>query len=109
MQANDVLRAVCGARPYAQASLPEEMSFFSLDQDDVIISTVKKAEDEDGVVIRVYNISAHERDVKLKAFRGFTRANRTNLIEQIGESVPANDGTLRSTIGKFSIETFLVQ
>jgi alpha-mannosidase len=108
MQANEELRAVCGARPYAHASLPEEMSFFSVDQDDVIISTVKKAEDDDRIVIRAYNISAHDQEVQLKGFRKFSRAGRTNLIEQGIDPLSASDGTLHSRLGKYSIETFLV-
>ena len=50
-QANEKLMVITGVRQYRDASLPEEMSFFSLkgETDTSVISAVKKAEDGNAV------------------------------------------------------------
>jgi alpha-mannosidase len=109
MEANEKLRAVFQPEPYAEASLPEELSFFSLDQDNLLISTVKKSEDEDVAVIRVYNISGKETEVRIKGFKNFSEAGKLNLIEEQISPVPVQDGCILQKIGKFAIETYSVK
>ena len=109
MEANEKLRSVWMPKPYVTASLPEELSFFSTNIDSVIISTVKKAEDDNNTVIRVYNISGKETEVKLKSFNKFTKAFKTNLIEEPINTIIIEDNCIHQTIGKYSIETFNVK
>ena len=109
MEANEKLRAVFQPEPYADASLPEELSFFSVDQDNLIISTVKKSEDEDAAVIRVYNISGKETEVRIKGFKNFSQAGKLNLIEEPVSPVPVQNGSILQKIGKFAIETYSVK
>ncbi len=111
VEANEKLIAVTGSGQYADAALPEEMSFFSIDDeaDNLIISTVKKAEDEPAVIIRIYDTAGRGSDVTLKSFRRFGTAVRTNLIEETLESLPVNEDGIRFGIGKYSIETLLIR
>jgi alpha-mannosidase len=111
VEANEKLIAVTGAGQYADAALPEEMSFFSIDDeaDNLIISTVKKAEDEPAVIIRIYDTAGRGSDVTLKSFRRFGTAVRTNLIEETLEPLPVNEDGIRLGIGKYSIETLLIR
>jgi alpha-mannosidase len=109
MEANEKLRAVFQPEPYAEASLPEELSFFSVDQDNLIISTVKKSEDEDASVIRVYNISGRESEAVIKGFKNFSQAAKLNLIEEPVGPIPVQDGSILQKIGKFAIETYSVR
>jgi len=109
MEANDKLRAVFQPEPYSEASLPEELSFFSVDQDNLLISTVKKSEDEDAAVIRVYNISGKETEVRIKGFKNFSQAGKVSLIEEQVSPVPVQDGSILQKIGKFAIETYSVK
>lgn len=111
IQANEKLIAITGAGQYADAALPEEMSFFSIAQaaDNLIISTVKKAEDEPAVILRIYDTEGRGSEVTLKSFRHFGTAVRTNLIEEILEPLPADKDGIRLSIGKYSIETLLMR
>jgi alpha-mannosidase len=109
MEANEKLRAVFQPEPYAEASLPEELSFFSVDQDNLLISTVKKSEDEDAAVIRLYNISGKETEVRIKEFKNFSQAYKLNLIEEQVSPIPLQDGSFLQKIGKFAIETYSVK
>jgi alpha-mannosidase len=106
MEANEKLRVVFQPEPYADASLPEELSFFSVDQDNLLISAVKKSEDEDAAVIRVYNISGRETAVRIKGFKTFSQAAKLNLIEEQINPITVENGTILQNIGKFAIETY---
>lgn len=110
-QANEKLLVVTGAGQYADASLPEEMSFFSLagKHDNLIISTVKKAEDEDAVILRIYNADGLGSDVTVRSFRHFGTALGTNLIEEPISPLQVNEGGISLGIGKYSIETLLIR
>lgn len=108
MQANEVLRCVFNAPVYATTSLPEEMSFFSLNNPHLIISAVKKAEETDKPVIRIYNLGGMESAMTLNAFRGIGKAYHVSMNEETGGEAEVREGALRTTVGKFSIETFLL-
>jgi alpha-mannosidase len=60
---------------------PAERSFLQLDKPNVIVEAVKKAEDDDGIIIRLYE-SAHS-GVKAKLRLGFdaVAASETDLME----------------------------
>ena len=109
MEANEKLRTVFMPKPYATASLPEELSFFSTDKDNLIISTVKKAEDDNSTVIRLYNITGKETDVMIKGFKGFSNTNKSNLIEEPINVINTENGCIHQTIGKYAIETYIVK
>ncbi|MBS4205200.1 alpha-mannosidase [Lederbergia citrea] len=50
---------------YHEGSLPQKDSFISVDVDNVIVSVVKKAEDNDDLIIRAYETTNNETDVKI--------------------------------------------
>ncbi len=108
-QTNEKLKVVVDPGSYQNAVLPEQLSFFSCDNKDIVISTVKKAENESAVIIRAYNISAKEVDSKIKSFKPFFSGNRTNLIEEIQDPLHFKNGIIDCTFGKYSIEAFMVK
>ena len=87
-------------------SYPEEMSFFKISVDNVIVSTIKKAEDDDSVIVRCYSIQGVEADVEIASFAPFARAELVNMIEQEGKPIPmAGKNAVRLKVGPYSIET----
>ena len=63
IQANHPLITKVGMLPAAGASLPEEQSFFTISPENVLISTIKKGEDDNTVVIRFYDIEGRDSQV----------------------------------------------
>lgn len=110
-QSNEALMVVAGARPYAGARLPGEMSFFGLgdDNNNLIITTVKKAEDSEGVVVRLFDIEGRETEAHISAFTGIDRAARTNLVEFYPEPANVENGRVILSVGKYAIETLLLE
>ncbi len=107
-EANEKLLAVLDPAKYAGAELDESMSFLQLEGENVIVSAMKKAENTNGVVLRLYNLNEEETEVNLRFSEKFSQAWRTNLIEEKEEKLDVKDGVLRFTIGNQSIETLLL-
>jgi len=108
-EANEHLYAVVNPEQLAIAPLGESLSFLQIDAENVVVSAFKKAENEDGVIVRLYNLNEEETDVQLKFSEGFQEAWRTNLIEEKQEAMEVKDGLLSVSLGNQSIETFLLK
>ncbi len=102
---NAALLPVVGVRPAAGASLPEEMSFFSGTAPNVLISTVKKADDDDSVVIRCYELEGRDSVTRLKTFVPTPKAERVNIIEEEGRPTAIGRDGLELKVGHNAIET----
>lgn len=105
IQANHELMAVVGAKAAERMMLPAEQSFFSVSADHVIISTVKKCEDDDSVIARVYDMEGKNSLVVLRAPVKIRKAARTNIIEEEGESLRVKKGAVEFPVGHHAIET----
>ena len=63
-------------------SLPAEHSFVSVDNPNVVLTAVKKAEDADALIFRMYEWAGEPTQVKLHVPPGATTATETNLMEK---------------------------
>ena len=87
----------------------KEYSFASVNQDNVILETVKQAENGEGTVLRMYECENSRTKVTLTVPAAFAKAYSTNLLEQIEEELPITDGKVSFTIKPFEIKTILVK
>ena len=62
--------------------LPAEHSFFSVDVPNVVITAIKKAEDDDSVIVRWYEFAGKQTTVNLKLPRPAASVALVNLMEQ---------------------------
>ena len=84
-------------------------SFASVDRDNVILETVKQAEDGSGTILRLYECENARTRTVLTVPAGVTRAYSTNLMEQIEEELAVEDGKIRFTIMPYEIKTILLK
>jgi alpha-mannosidase len=103
-QSNQPLKAV-PVKPVAEASMPETMSFVSSANRNVILSTVKKCDDDGSVIVRGYDIEGMDTLAKLNFAVPFSRAELTNMIEEDGSLIPGSGTSLDLKVGHNSIET----
>jgi len=109
IQANQPLRAVVGPSPGTGAALPEEKSFFSVSSDNVLISTIKKGEDDESVVVRFYEAEGRDADLRLLSFAPITKAELVNMIEEEGRDILVQKSGLGLKIGHHAIETLKIR
>ncbi len=82
-------------------------SYTSVSPANVILETVKQAEDGDGVVMRLYESENARTKTQLTAPDGFARAYSVDLLEQVEEELPIVDGRVTFTMQPFEIKSIL--
>jgi len=107
-QANEPLIAILSPAA-TRGSLPGEQSFFSLDAQNVMISAIKKWDDAEGVVVRLYEAEGKDTPVTLRVFTPIEAAFRTDLIEEGAVEIPAGKQSLSIDVGHHAIETILLK
>lgn len=107
LEANEKMQIVMNPTMYQNASLSSELSFFSTDNDNLLISTVKHAEDNNGFVVRVYDISGNDINANLKFFKPIASGWQTDLLEYPQNKIEINKNETRIKIGHHAIETYL--
>jgi alpha-mannosidase len=92
----------------ATPSLPEQFSFAGTDKDNIIISAIKKCDDEDQLVFRCYDLLGQNTVVNMRWFKGIKSLAKTNIIEEEPKIIPVrgNDMDIKIPVGKYSIETY---
>ena len=83
--------------------------FVNVTSDHIVIDTIKKAEDEDAIIVRLYEYkNRKETDAILQFGFPVTKVVETNLIERELGEVEVTGGELRFAIGGYEIKTFKV-
>ncbi len=100
-QKNEPLQVVFNPDLSAAASLPEKLSFFSVDSGNIIISAIKKVEDSGHVILRMYEAAGTDTQARISSFFNIEEIRRTNIIEENPQ--PTGPGL---KMGKYAIETF---
>lgn len=92
-----------------QGDLPAEHSFASVSSPDVVLTALKKAEDSNALIVRMYEIANRTEQVKVKLPPGATGAVVTNLMEKTdGAKVPVSGDVAMVTIHPYEILTLKV-
>jgi alpha-mannosidase len=87
-------------------SLPASQAFLQLEPANLILTAMKKAEDDDGVVIRFYEAEGCQVHAKLRFFQPIKQAWKTSLIEdQELALIPSEDGTIQFPVTPWEIVT----
>ena len=90
--------------------LGKSYGFASLNTDKVSIKALKKAEDSDEIIIRVYELTGNDQnDVKITFPANIISANEVNGIEEKTSEASFSENSLSFNIGKFQPKTFAVK
>ena len=87
----------------------KQISFASVNRRNVILETVKAAEQGEGTVLRLYECENARTKVTVKLPEGTKEAYLTNLLEEVEAELAVVDGTVTFTIKPFEIVTLLVK
>jgi alpha-mannosidase len=105
IQANSPLVAIHQLPLDKAADLPESTSFLPFTAPNLILSTMKKAEADDAVVVRVYDIEGKDGETEIRLPVAVKGAVRTNGIEEPGAALKPVKGRFVLPVGHHAIET----
>lgn len=92
-----------------EGTLAPEYSLVSCDKENVVIETVKVAEDSDNLVIRAYETWNSKTPATLTFCNAIESATECNLMEEEDEAVAFDGNILTATFKPFEIKTFKVK
>lgn len=107
---NQPLRAKVKKMSPFKKELPSTYSFININKENVIIETIKKAESDNGYILRCYEIFGKQSDVTISTSFQFTKILEANLIEEPLESNDIKTGNRYFTfsIKPYEIKTFIL-
>ena len=92
-----------------EGTLPSQHSFVQVESEDVVLTAIKKSEDDDSLVLRFYEWAGKEADVKLELPPGAQSASETDLMERpIADLAVHNDAVTVHT-KPYEIKTLKVR
>ncbi|MBR5314369.1 MAG: alpha-mannosidase [Clostridia bacterium] len=100
---NQPMDALCVGN--GERKLPDKYSLVSCDKDNIIIETVKKAEADDGMIVRLYDAFDCRCDVKVSVANGFDSAYLCDMMENELEKLDFDGNTLQIPVKNFEIVT----
>ena len=86
--------------------LKEKQSFFSTQGDLVVVTALKKSDDDNDLIIRMVEMNGADNKIGLDMFIPVKGIVKTNLIEKEGDTIDQSGKSLILDLGKNSIETF---
>jgi alpha-mannosidase len=107
---NNPLTVVTGkADNPANSSLPASQSFLKVQPANIVVSTLKKAEDGNGSVVRFYETEGKFASARISGFKPFSKVTLTNMLEYDEKNLPVNaDGSVNISVKPYEIITIRV-
>jgi len=103
--ANEPLVAIVAPAARTGASLPESRSFLPCSAPNLVLSTMKKAEADDAVILRLYDIEGKDTETPIELFVPLKAAVRTTIIEEEGAPLRPAKGRFVLPVGHHAVET----
>lgn len=89
-----------------KGQLPSKLSLVKVDRDNVMIEVIKKAEDSDDLIIRMYEFHNKRSNVTLEFFKDIKEIKECNLLERDLEELSPIGNKVSFTIKPYEIKTF---
>ena len=91
--------------PAAEGSLPAAYSLVSCDAENIVVETVKKAEGDDGMIVRLYDSFDMRSTASVTVAEGFAKAYLCDLMENELAQLPFDGRTITVPVKNFEIVT----
>jgi len=85
-----------------------KFSFVNVNRENVIIETLKKAEDSNKIILRVYEAYNERGEIEIKFSYPLKAVEECNLIETDEKPIDFNEDSFRFYIKPYEIKTFLI-
>jgi alpha-mannosidase len=92
-----------------EGRLPAQHSFLEPKSDNIIVTAVKKAEDDQAWILRFYEWAGKQGDVAIQLPPDASMASETDLMEKPSGTLPLSGGQVRVPTKAYEIKTVKVQ
>lgn len=92
-----------------KGQLEEKISLLSINKDNCMVEVVKKAENRDGVIIRIYEYKNIRERVRVDFGIAVEKVYECDLLENITAAAKVNGNSLSFEINPYEIKTFLLE
>jgi alpha-mannosidase len=89
-------------------ALPETQSFFSSSSPFTKITAIKKADDNNDVIVRIVNMQEQNNAIDFLSFKNANMVQEATLIEEATKKLSSNGKVLKLNMLKSSIQTFRI-
>ena len=103
---NHPLRTVLKPNSNTNGDLAQEMSFFNVSDPMVRISTIKKSEKNNDVILRLVEMEGKDKEPTIELAVPFQQLVKTNLIEEEESKLPSSGKEFKLNIGHNAIDTY---
>lgn len=90
--------------PSKKGKLPVESSYVSVDKDNIVVSAVKKCEDDNSIIVRLYESCGKKTDAKLVLYKTIKKAVEVDLLEREEGKVKTAKNTVSLKFGANEIK-----
>jgi alpha-mannosidase len=93
----------------SNGNLPESMSFCQVDKPNVILLAMKKAEDNDGIIIRLNETEGRDTEVTVTLPKlTIGKVYETNIVEENEKLLDVQEKAIKITIKAFGVKTIRI-
>lgn len=93
----------------SEVSTPYSYSLLKQCDENLVLSVIKKAEKEEGLIIRMYNPNEYEESTNLLFDRSIKEAVKANLNERKIEKINMEDNSIKVKCRKNQVQTILIK
>lgn len=91
-------------------SLPKSASLFQIDKSNILLMTLKKAEESNGIIIRLIETEGKDNEVGVSFSNiNAVKAYQTDIVENKVKEIAINNNSITLAIKAFGINTILLQ
>lgn len=94
---------------HAQNQTPKNIRILSIDNDNIGLLALKKAENEKGIILRLYCRKKENTSATVTVYRDVKRVCVVNGLEQIREEIPHNNNTFSIDINGNGISSYYIE
>lgn len=92
-----------------KGQLPNQLSMLKINEPNVIIETIKKAEDSDHIIVRMYECFNKRTNVKVELYKELAQVIECNLMERNLEEITPQGNSFTFQIQPYEIKTFKIK
>jgi alpha-mannosidase len=88
-----------------EAPIEKRRSYLSIDSPNIVISALKKAHDEEAIVVRLYEVAGIKTTAQLQTTFPIKSARATNLIETASSNLSSRENSVKLSFRPYEIKT----